>query len=283
MLAHYAQLKAWIPFYLKTISNGAPDSLYYRTMKSDSFPIHVAQNLYMRKDYPDSVYQRINDSALRSKKKYKYSDLGYYYMNKLLETKSDLNLDEYVMDNFYVPLGLKTMGYHPRQRIQLNRIVPTEYDMSFRKQLIHGDVHDPGAAMMGGVGGHAGLFSNANDLAVMMQLFLNEGEYGGSRYISKETVKEFTKCQFCKNGNRRGIGFDKPEPDGNGGPTCDCVSHLSFGHTGFTGTMAWADPEKDIVYIFLSNRVYPDADNKKLLKMDVRTNIQQVIYDAILK
>jgi CubicO group peptidase (beta-lactamase class C family) len=282
MLAHYAQLKAWIPFYLKTIRNGAPDSLYYRTMKSDSFPIHVAQNLYMRRDYPDSVYQRINDSALRSKKKYKYSDLGYYYMNKLLETKSDLNLDEYVMDNFYVPLGLQTMGYHPRQRIQLNRIVPTEYDMSFRKQLIHGDVHDPGAAMMGGVGGHAGLFSNANDLAVMMQLFLNEGEYGGARYISKETVKEFTKCQFCKNGNRRGIGFDKPEPDGNGGPTCDCVSHLSFGHTGFTGTMAWADPEEDIVYIFLSNRVYPNADNKKLLSMDVRTNIQEVIYDAII-
>ena len=136
--------------------------------------------------------------------------------------------------------------------------------------------------MLGGVGGHAGLFSNANDLAVLMQLFLNEGEYGGKRYISEETIKEFIKCQFCKNGNRRGIGFDKPEPSG-GGPTCECVSMLSFGHTGFTGTMAWADPEKDIVYIFLSNRVYPDADNSKLLKMDVRTNIQQVIYDSLIE
>lgn len=283
MLAHYARLKAWIPFYLKTLKDGGPDSLYYRPSKSDEFPIHVAQNLYMRKDYPDTVYQIINDSDLRSQKKYKYSDLGYYYMKKLLEVKSDLNLDEYAEKNFYTPLGLQTMGYHPRNRIEMNRIVPTEYDMSFRKQLIQGDVHDPGAAMMGGVGGHAGLFSNANDLAVMMQMFLNEGKYGGKRYISEETIKEFIKCQFCKSGNRRGIGFDKPEPDGHGGPTCDCVSYLSFGHTGFTGTMAWADPEQDIVYIFLSNRVYPDADNTKLLKMDVRTNIQQVIYDAIIE
>lgn len=282
MLAHYAQLKAWIPFYWETVKDGNPDTNYYRTEQSDSFSIHVAQNLYMRNDYPDTIYKIINDSDLRSQKKYKYSDLGYYYMKQLIERLSGKSLDEYTMENFYKPLGLETMGFLPRKRIELNRIVPTEYDMAFRKQLIQGDVHDPGAAMIGGVGGHAGLFSNASDLAVMMQLFLNEGEYGGKRYISEATIKEFIKCQFCKNGNRRGIGFDKPEPDGNGGPTCDCVSYLSFGHTGFTGTIAWADPEQDIVYVFLSNRVYPDAENTKLLKMDVRTNIQQAIYDALI-
>jgi beta-glucosidase-like glycosyl hydrolase/CubicO group peptidase (beta-lactamase class C family) len=283
MLAHYAQLKAWIPFYWETVTDGNPDSTYYRTEQSEEFPIHVAQNLYMRKDYPDTIYRIINESELRSRKQYKYSDLGYYYMKKVIEKLTEKPLEEYTAEQLYKPLGLETMGFLPRKRIEIDRLVPTEYDMAFRKQLVKGDVHDPGAAMLGGVGGHAGLFSNASDLAVMMQLFLNEGEYGGKRYISSETIKEFIKCQFCKNGNRRGIGFDKPEPNGNGGPTCDCVSYLSFGHTGFTGTIAWADPEQDIVYIFLSNRVYPDADNTKLLKMDVRTNIQQVIYDAIAK
>ncbi|MCF8278086.1 MAG: serine hydrolase [Flavobacteriales bacterium] len=282
MLAHYAQLQAWIPFYTKTLKNGAPDSLYYRKVKSPEFPHHVAQNLYMRKDYPDSIYRIINESKLLDKKQYKYSDLGYYYMKKVVRLESGKPLDEYATTNFYRPLGLTTMGFQPRERFELNRIVPTEYDMTFRKQLVQGDVHDPGAAMLGGVGGHAGLFSDANDLAVMMQLFLNKGTYGGKRYISEKTVNEFTKCQFCKSGNRRGIGFDKPEPSG-GGPTCECVSMLSFGHTGFTGTMAWADPDKNIVYIFLSNRVYPDADNSKLLKMDVRTKIQQVIYDSIVE
>lgn len=283
MLAHYAQLKSWIPFYWETVKDGNPDTNYYRTEKSDSFSIHVAQNLYMRSDYPDTIYKIINDSDLRSQKKYKYSDLGYYYMKQVIERLSGESLDIYTMKHFYKPLGLQTMGFLPRKRIEIDRLVPTEYDMAFRKQLIQGDVHDPGAAMIGGVGGHAGLFSNASDLAVMMQLFLNEGEYGGKRYVSEETIKEFIKCQFCKNGNRRGIGFDKPEPDGNGGPTCDCVSYLSFGHSGFTGTIAWADPEQNIVYVFLSNRVYPDQENRKLLKMDVRTNIQQAIYDAIIQ
>ena len=283
MLAHYARLKAWIPFYWKTVKDGEPDSTYYQPEKSAEFPIHVAQNLYMRADYPDSIYQIINDSDLRSRKQYKYSDLGYYYMKEVVERLSGMPLEQYVAEQFYQPLGLETMGFLPRKRIEIDRLVPTEYDMAFRKQLVKGDVHDPGAAMMGGVGGHAGLFSNATDLAVMMQMFLNEGEYGGKRYISSETIKEFIKCQYCKNGNRRGIGFDKPEPEGNGGPTCDCVSLLSFGHSGFTGTIAWADPEQDIVYIFLSNRVYPDAENTKLLKMDVRTNIQQVIYDSIVE
>ncbi|TNF32138.1 MAG: hypothetical protein EP314_00365, partial [Bacteroidetes bacterium] len=282
MLAHYAQLQAWIPFYTETLKNGSLDSVYYRTQRSDAFPHRVAEGVFMRKDYPDTIYRIINESKLLTTKQYKYSDLGYFYLKKVIEKKTGEPLQVFTADEFYAPLGLTTMGFQPRKRLAMERLVPTEYDMAFRKQLVQGDVHDPGAAMLGGVGGHAGLFSNANDLAILMQLYLNEGEYGGQRYLNAATIREFTKCQFCKNGVRRGIGFDKPEPDGKGGPTCDCVSYLSFGHTGFTGTMAWADPEKKIVYIFLSNRVYPDANNNKLLKMDVRTNIQQVIYDAVV-
>jgi len=282
MLAHYAQLKAWVPFYNHTMRKGQPDSVYYAKNQSDAFPHRVAENLYMRKDYPDTVRKMIDDSDLRPVREYKYSDLGYFYIRDIIEQKTKMGLDEYAAKTFYDRLGLQHLGYHPRRKFPLDRIVPTEYDMTYRKQLVHGDVHDQSAAMFGGVGGHAGLFSNANDLAVMMQMFLNRGKYGGERFISTSTIDEFIKCQFCKEGNRRGIGFDKPEPAGKGGPTCDCVSYLSFGHTGFTGTMAWADPENGVVYIFLSNRVYPDAENNKLLKMNVRTDVQQVIYDAIL-
>jgi CubicO group peptidase (beta-lactamase class C family) len=283
MLAHYARLQAWVPFYQKTLKKGVPDPMYYSTTQTDAFPWRVAEQLFMRKDYPDSVRHMIDDSELRPKREYKYSDLGYFYIRDVVEQKSGLPLDEYVDRTFYRRLGLQYLGYHPRKKVPVDRIVPTEYDMTFRKQLIQGDVHDQAAAIFGGVGGHAGLFSNANDLAVMMQMFLNKGEYGGQRFITTETVDEFIRCQFCKEGNRRAIGFDKPEPGGKGGPTCECVSYLSFGHTGFTGTMAWADPDNGLVYIFLSNRVYPDADNNKLLQMNVRTEVQQAIYDAILK
>jgi len=283
MLAHYARLKAWIPFYQKTVSNGKPLDKYYSDSASAEFPFQVAENMFMRKDYPDTLYRLIDESELLETKQYKYSDLGYYYMKQTLEQLYRKPLDARASERFYRPLGLSTMGYHPLQTIVKERLVPTELDKGFRGQLIQGYVHDPGAAMMGGVGGHAGLFSNANDLAVLTQMYLNKGTYGGERYVQTKTIEEFTKCQFCKNGNRRGIGFDKPEPEGKGGPTCDCVSYLSFGHTGFTGTMVWADPDQQIVYVFLSNRVNPDAENNKLVKMDVRTKIQQVIYDSLKK
>jgi len=161
-------------------------------------------------------------------------------------------------------------------------IAPTENDKIFRKQIIQGYVHDPGAAMLGGVAGHAGLFSNANDLAKIMQMYLNKGNYGGEQYVSSATINYFSSCVSCADGNRRGLGFDKPEPDkSKEGPTCSSASLSSFGHTGFTGTYAWCDPENGLLYIFLSNRVYPDAENKKLSKLNTRTNIHQVFYDAI--
>ena len=280
MLAHQARLKAWIPFYLETLKDGAPDPRLYRNAPEEGFTNRVAENLFMMDSYSDSVHHKIDDSGLLSQQKYKYSDLGYYYIKQVVEKHVGMPIDSFITKEFFEPMGLRNMRFHPRKHFELDRIVPTEYDMNFRKQLVHGDVHDPGAAMMGGVGGHAGLFSNATDLIALMQMYLNMGEYGGKRYISEKTMKEFTRCQFCANDNRRGIGFDKPVPDGDGGPTCNCVSLLSFGHTGFTGTMAWADPEEEIVYVFLSNRVYPDAENRKLLKMDVRTRIQEMIYDA---
>ncbi len=281
MLTHQAGLKDWIPFWVKTMDNGEYKKSIYNKTRTDSFPRRVAENLYITKNYEDTIYKQIIESPLKDAGKYHYSDMGYYFLKKIIEAKTFVPEERYVVKYFYAPLGLPTMGYKPRDRFDLKRIVPTENDTKFRKQLIIGDVHDPGAAMLGGVGGHAGLFSNANDLAVLMQLFMNKGEYGGVRYFDSTTVSEFTKCQYCKD-NRRGIGFDKPEmnPDKDS-PVCGCVSYLSFGHAGFTGTLAWADPANGLVYIFLSNRVNPSATENKLAKSGIRTKIQEIIYEAV--
>ncbi len=280
ILAHQSGLQAWVPFYIKTIRGGKLDTVIYRSDSSTYYPLRVADNIYINKDYPNIIMQRILKGPIKEKE-YRYSDLGYYFLKHIVEVQTGEQIEDYV-GRIYAQMGMSTAGYMPRERFSLDRIPPTEYDEVFRKQVIHGDVHDPGAAMLGGVGGHAGLFSNANDLAKLMQMYLNYGSYGGVEYIQDTTLKEFTKCQYCVDDeNRRGAGFDKPVRDGEGGPTCNCVSYLSFGHSGFTGTIAWADPEQEIVYIFLSNRIYPDAENKKLLHMNIRTDIQEVIYNAI--
>jgi CubicO group peptidase (beta-lactamase class C family) len=235
----------------------------------------------MKKSYRDTIYKQVMISAIKSPAKYVYSDLGFYLTKMMCEHLSARTIDEY-MTPIYRKIGAQSMGYLPLLRFPRLMIAPTEHDLSFRKQIIRGYVHDPGAAMLGGVAGHAGIFSNANDLAKMMQLYLNKGIYGGEQYISSATISYFTSCIACSDGNRRGLGFDKPEPDkSKEGPTCSAASLSSFGHTGFTGTYAWADPENGLVYIFISNRVYPDAENKKLSKLNTRTNIHQVFYDAI--
>ena len=257
---------------------------YTTLFRSGIFSVRVAEKLFIRNDYKDSILLKIASSPLRKKKEYLYSDLGFYFMREIVEKLTGEPIENYVMKSFYAPLGLPAMCYNPRLYYDLDRIVPTENDTIFRKQLIRGDVHDPGAAMMGGVGGHAGVFADANDLAVFMQMLLWGGEYGGRRYLDSSVINEFTKCQFCDEDNRRGAGFDRPEMDyTKEGPTCRCISGKSFGHTGFTGTLAWADPDKNVVYIFLSNRINPDADNKKLVKMNIRTEIQEAIYNAINK
>jgi CubicO group peptidase (beta-lactamase class C family) len=281
MLAHQAGLTPWIAFYKHAMHKGMPRYDIFSLANSSIYPDRVAERLYINRSYRDSMIAIILGTKLNEKREYRYSDIGYYFLKEIVEQKTGQPLNEYVDEHFYKPMGMSTLGYLPRQRIALDRIIPTENDKVFRKQLIHGDVHDPGAAMMGGVGGHAGLFSSANDLAKLMQMYLNGGMYGGKQYLSDSIVNAFTACQYCEDDNRRGAGFDKPVRDGGSGPTCNCVSFASFGHSGFTGTIAWADPEEEIVYIFLSNRVYPDASNKKLIEMGIRTRIQEEIYRAI--
>ncbi|TNE28354.1 MAG: beta-N-acetylglucosaminidase [Bacteroidetes bacterium] len=281
VLTHQAGLQAWIPFYIETLEAQKPSNTYYSKSLKEGYTIQVAKDLYIRDDYRDTIYDLILKSPLENPGKYKYSDLGYYLMKKIVEQTYRAPLDVLVQEFLYRPLGAWSMGFHPRERFSLDNIIPTEEDRYFRYQLIQGFVHDQGAAMMGGVGGHAGVFSNANDLAKLMQMYLNDGEYGGHRYFRPGTIELFTKCAFCENKNRRGIGFDKPQLEG-AGPACDCASPKSFGHTGFTGTIAWVDPSEDLVYIFLSNRVYPDAENRALISMNIRTNIQEIIYDSLL-
>lgn len=281
MLAHQAGFIPFVPFYEKTMNKGQPRYDVFSIAKSEAYPYRVAENFFIRKDYPDTMMRIIISKLKKPRGEYKYSDVGYYFLLKIIEKQTRQPLNEYVQRNFYSQLGTNNLTYHPREKFPLERIVPTEYDLLFRKQLIHGDVHDPGAAMLGGVGGHAGVFSNANDLGKLMQMYLNGGQYGGEGYINKETITKFTECQFCKQNNRRGAGFDKPAVDGVNNPVCDCASLESFGHTGFTGTIAWADPKTQIVYVFLSNRVYPNADNNKLLKMGIRSQLMQVVYEAM--
>jgi beta-glucosidase-like glycosyl hydrolase/CubicO group peptidase (beta-lactamase class C family) len=284
LMAHQSRLKPWIPFYSNTIADGSLDSTIYRNKPDAGFPTRVAENIYIRKGYDRVIMDTIINSKLLKTSSYKYSDLGYYFLRDVVETVSGKALDVYATEEFYRPLGLSTTGFLPRQRFPLNMIVPTELDMEFRMQLVHGDVHDPGAAMLGGVGGHAGVFSNANDLGVLLQMLLQGGRYGGEDFFRDETILEFTRIQFPLNDNRRGMGFDRPESIGSkNGPACAGASQRSFGHTGFTGTYIWADPESGLAYVFLSNRVYPDAKNTKLSEQRIRPAIHQVLYDAIEK
>ncbi|RAR47374.1 glycoside hydrolase family 3 N-terminal domain-containing protein [Flavobacterium lacus] len=282
LLSHYARLQAWIPFYKKTLDkNNKPSDKYYRKTFSEDFPFQVAENLYLRKDYQDTILTLVANSKLLPKKEYKYSDFTFIILKNYIERATGKSLDELSEKNFYSKIGANNTLYNPLQKFDMSIIPPTEDDNYYRYKTIQGYVHDMTAAMEGGVGGHAGIFSNSMDMAKIMQLFLQKGTYGGQRFFSEETFDVFNTCYYCPDGNRRGIGFDKPQL-GKSGPTCGCASMTSFGHTGFTGTMAWADPEQELVYIFLSNRTYPNADKNLLSQKNIREDIQQVIYDAII-
>jgi len=215
-------------------------------------------------------------------KKYKYSDMSFYLYPKIIEKITGENYETYLYENFYTPLGASSVTYNPLEKYSKNEIVPTENDRFFRKEQIHGRVHDEGAILLGGISGHAGIFANANDLAKVIQMYLNYGEYGGKRYLQESTLKEWTSYQFEKNENRRGIGFDKPmlKNKNNGTPSPD-ASDESFGHTGFTGTFVWADPENKLLIVFLSNRVFPTRENKNLWRKNIRTSIHQELYDQL--
>ena len=284
MLTHQARFQPWEAFYLKTLDeNKRPDAKYYRTSPSKDFPYKVAENLYIRKDLNDTIINTIAKSKLLSTKQYKYSDFSFILLKEYLELKNQKKLDILANENFYSLMGMNHTTYKPLEKFPLHQIIPTEEDKYYRYQTIQGNVHDMAAAMQGGVSGHAGLFSNALDVAKMMQMYLQSGVYGNNRFFSEKTMNAFNTCYYCDEDNRRGVGFDKPQL-GTAGPTCGCVSMMSFGHTGFTGTMAWADPEKEIVYVFLSNRTYPDSNaSNRLSKANIRENIQKIIYESIDK
>lgn len=280
VLTHQARLTPWIPFYLKTIKKPEYKNIIYTNSPDKTHNTKVCNNMYILDTYVDTMYQLIASSKLRKKKEYRYSDLGFYWFLKIIKNQTKQNLDNYVENNFYKPLGAYNTTFNPLNKFNKSDIVPAEKDNYFRNCVIEGYCHDMGAAMMGGIGGHAGLFSNAENLAIIMQMLINKGTYGGKQYFKPETVKMFTKCQFCPE-NRRGLGFDKPLNSLNGGgPTCISAPPESFGHTGFTGTIIWGDPVNNIVYIFLSNRTYPTMENKKLIELNIRTEIQENIYKA---
>ncbi len=282
MLTHTARLKAWIPFYVNTLDSVTkkPSSKWYRKNKEGDFDVPVANNLFMKREYRDSIYLQIKESELRTRKGYKYSDLPYYLLKKYVEDFYGTPLESLVQRNIYESLGANNTTYLPLDKFSKSTIIPTENDQVFRQQVVQGYVHDQGAAMLGGVGGHAGLFSNTNDVAKIMQMYLWKGSYGNKQYFKPETIDAFNTCYFCEENVRRGVGFDKPQL-GDSGPTCGCVSLNSFGHSGFTGTFTWADPDQDLVYVFMSNRTYPDAGNRKLIGSNLRSNIQEVIYEAL--
>jgi len=282
VMTHQAGLRPWIPFYEQTLGDSVSEFEIYSSDFSTLHPIKVAEDLYMKRAYQDSIFSWIIRSELRDTKEYKYSDLGFYLMVKLIERKKGESFPEYLRKTFYQPMGLTTLCFNPRERFPVSRIMPTEYDTTFRQQVIHGHVHDPGAAMLGGVSGHAGLFSDAFDLAVILQMLLKYGEYGGKKYLLPSTILEFTRKQFPGDDSRRGMGFDKPMPEYDpDGPTCEATSTSSFGHSGFTGTYMWADPTNGLLYVFLSNRINPDAANPKISRMNIRTNIHQQMYEII--
>lgn len=281
ILTHQAGLKAFFMFYKETVGDSAKRSTYYRKTAEKGFTTQVADSLFIRNDYPDTMWHIIATSDVDETPKYVYSDNDFYILQKIVEKVSGKKLDEYVRDNFYRPMGLAHIGYNPLQRFTASRIPPTEYDTLFRKQVVRGYVHDPGAAMYGGVAGHAGVFSTAFDLAALFQMLLNYGVYNGKEILDSATVKLFTTRQSKL--SRRGLGFDKPEPDVKKSSPCyDGVPLSVFGHTGFTGTCVWSDPENNLTYIFLSNRVYPNADNNMLVKMNIRTQLQEAIYKTLI-
>jgi beta-glucosidase-like glycosyl hydrolase/CubicO group peptidase (beta-lactamase class C family) len=283
VMSHQARLTPWIPFYMNTLDEDKnPDARLYSKEPKEGYSTQVADHLYILDTYRDSILHTIAESNMLRRKKYRYSDLGFIMLKEIIERLSGTSLDRYVDSVFYRPLGLQHIGFNPLQHTERAEIVPTEQDGYFRHQLIQGYVHDQAAAMMGGVSGHAGLFSNSLDVAILSQMLLNNGIYGNTELLDSNEIEDFTRQQFPLNHNRRGLGFDKPLPNPiYGGPTCEYASYMSYGHSGFTGTYFWVDPKYNLVYVFLSNRVYPDAENRKLIKLDIRTRIQEVIYKAI--
>ncbi|HYO22423.1 MAG TPA: serine hydrolase, partial [Flavisolibacter sp.] len=283
ILLHQAGLNPFISFYKETIDSiGQPSATLYSDKMYGDYTVPVAKNVWLRRDWNDTMLTRIVQSKLTPHGKYVYSDNDFILLGKIVESISGQTLDQYVYNTFYRPMGMATTGFKPWQRFGMASVVPTEEEKYFRKQLLRGYVHDEGAAMFGGVSGHAGLFSNAYDLAMLYQMLLSGGSFNGERYLKEETIKQFTA--YGSDISRRGLGFDKPEKDNASRkepyPSA-LASAETFGHTGFTGTCVWVDPKADLVYVFLSNRVYNTRANNLLGQMGIRGKVQDAIYKAL--
>jgi beta-N-acetylhexosaminidase len=284
LLLHQSGLPAWIPFYKDVIDTitGFPDPNVFSDKQSEQFNIPVAANLYARRDLQEELLKKISLADIMKKPSYVYSDLGFIYLGKLVESISGMTIDRFVSSHFYDPLSLHNIGYLPKEKYPLTAIVPTEHEKKFRCQLLWGTVHDPAAALMGGVAGHAGLFGSVYDAAVLMQVILNGGRIGDIKLLKPETISLFTSYQ--SEISRRGFGFDKPEKDNDKRAEpypCKSISSEAFGHTGFTGICVWADPQQELVFILLSNRVHPSAENTLFGKMNIRGKVLQAVYDVI--
>ncbi|WP_162341571.1 glycoside hydrolase family 3 N-terminal domain-containing protein [Cyclobacterium salsum] len=285
ILTHEAGLVPYIPHFTNTLEGTEWKEEYYSRELKSPYTIPVAKGVFAHHSLPDSVWKWTLASNLRyvrprnGKYSYRYSDVGMYLLHRLIETRVNQPMNEFLEQHFYHPLGMYRFGYLPLQKYKPKEIAPTEDDRIFRKTLVQGYVHDPGAALYGGVAGHAGLFGTANDLAKIMQMMLQDGKYGPVELLNSETIEKFTSKQSFR--SRRALGWDKPDPEKDKGPTGNLASLSTFGHTGFTGTAAWADPENQLIYVFLSNRVHPDAGNNRLLRENIRSDIQDIIYKSI--
>ena len=283
ILAHRAGLRSWIPFYKETLNaDGRPSSQFYRSRRTGDFQVEVSDKLYMHKTYLDSMWHKLYTNELPNEGQYRYSDLGFYIMAKLIDQVSGLTVDEYAARNFYRPMGLETMTYRPLRTFPKSRIPPTENDNYFRNARVHGTVHDMGAAMLGGVSGHAGLFGSARDVATIFQMLLQEGNYGGVQYLRPETIRLFAHRYADE--TRRGLGFDMKQLNEDRRMNLSpYASERAFGHLGFTGIAAWADPVEDLVFVVLSNRTFPSMNNNTFGKLDTRLRLHSACYESIMK
>lgn len=287
LLTHQAGLRDWIPFWKETVrKNGKFRRGIFSHEYSEKYPLKVAEGLYINKNYRSKIFKEIKESKLSGEKKYVYSDLTFIIAPEIINNLTGEKWYDFVTKRVYHKIGAYDIGFNPYLRYPLSRVVPTEYDSLFRKQLLHGTVHDEGAAMLGGISGHAGLFATANDLMKLMEMYRRMGNYGGEQLISSDIMKEYTRVQFPENKNRRGLGFDKPLVNNqelrqeDTYPTHSAPPE-SFGHSGYTGTFVWMDPKNELTYIFFCNRVYPTRNNNLLTDMNIRTEILQAIYDSI--
>ncbi|MDW3192173.1 MAG: serine hydrolase [Cytophagales bacterium] len=284
LLAHQAGWRPWIPYHQEIRDkNGRLKKKWVAQQPSDRYDFKLTEDKYLRSDFYDKIKRFIKKAELSDEKVYRYSGLFFYLVPELVQQLTGQSLDVYLNEHFYESMGAKTLGFNPLERFPLSQIVPTEVDTFFREVPIHGYVHDEGAIMMRGVSGNAGLFSNAADVGKVWSMFLNRGTYGSEVYLKQQTVDLFTTVQYPNNQNRRGLGFDMPtlSNESDRSNVSEWASPRSYGHSGYTGPLVWADPDHDLVFVFLCNRVYPTRNQRMIYELAIRPTIQSIVYEMI--